>query len=150
MCKRLSILIFWKSSLQFFVLFIKYLGHNHLYYKYLHSKIIFVNAQILILNDKISIFVFHIKLFWDHSSNGFSYFQSTNADVHHPFYIIRYFSYVYLHIFDIFFPFIFMHKMIENDECKFCGAVDQEIQWTELNVNSCMKCEKRYHPFFII
>ena len=52
----------------------------------------------------------------------------TNADVHHPFYIIRYFSYVYLHIFDIFFPFIFMHKMIENDECKFCGAVDQEIQ----------------------
>ena len=21
-----------------------------------------------------------------------------------------------------------LHKMIENDECKFCGAVDQEIQ----------------------
>ena len=143
MCKRLSILIFWKSSLQFFVLFIKYLGVSSLQ-NYL------CKPQILILNDKISIFVFHIKLFWDHSSNGFSYFQSTNADVHHPFYIIRYFSYVYLHIFDIFFPFIFMHKMIENDECKFCGAVDQEIQWTELNVNSCMKCEKRYHPFFII
>ena len=86
------------------------------------------------LYDRISIFVFHIKLFWDHSSNGFSYFQSTNADVHHPFYIIidTFPMYTYIYIWYIFS--IYMHA---QDDRKWrvqilrCNRPGNSMNWIE-------------------